>query len=206
MSRRQNPTFPTAPFGLLLVEGGDEKAVCEAVVGPGAWANLQCWCASGQADLHETARAAVRDANARHIRSVGVILDIEENPSQAYSIAAKTLAVFGGNGTPAHGALSTNPLPLGAFLVPDGVSNGSIETLCRKAVRNPTLAACVDALVSCAGSPHTNQARADKGWLKAYMGMLPDPSLRFHQSFSIADGIDPAHAAFDPLRRFLLAL
>jgi hypothetical protein len=90
--------------------------------------------------------------------------------------------------------------------VPDGASDGSIETLCRKAVRNASLAACVDALVSCAGSPHTNQARGDKGWIKAYLGMLPDPSLRFHQAFSSADGIDPTHAAFDSLRRFLLAL
>ncbi len=206
MSRRPNPPFPAAPFGLLLVEGGDERAVCEAVIGAGAWANLHCWCASGQSDLPALGVLAAVDPNARFIRSVGVVLDVEDDLAHATAIAAKTLNPFGGSGAPSHGALSTGPRPLGAFLVPDGVSNGSIETLCRKAVRDPTLAACVDALVSCAGSPHTNQARADKGWLKAYLGMLPDPTLRFHQSFSTVDGIDPAHAAFDPLRRFLLAL
>jgi hypothetical protein len=206
MSRRPNPPFPTAPFALILVEGGDERAVCEAVAGAGKWANLQCWCASGQTDLPTLGALAAADPNARYIRSVGVILDIEDDAIKASAIAGRTLAAFGATGTPSHGALSAGTRPLGAFLVPDGASNGSIETLCRRAVRNPTLAACVDALVSCAGSPHPNQARADKGWLKAYLSMLPDPNLRFHQSFSIPDGIDPAHAVFDPLRRFLLAL
>lgn len=206
MSRRPNPPFSPAPFGLLLVEGGDERAVCEAVAGAGAWAHLRCWCASGQTDLPALGALAAADPNARFIRSVGVVLDIEDDLAKASAIAAKTLAAFGGSGAPSHGSLSAGPRPIGAFLVPDGANNGSIETLCRKAVRNATLAACVDALVSCAGSPHTNQARGDKGWLKAYLGMLPDSSLRFHQSFAIADGIDPAHASFDPLRRFLLAL
>ena len=206
MSRHPNPPFPAAPFGLLLVEGGDERAVCEAVAGAGAWSNLRCWCATGQSALPALAGLAVRAPNADRIRSVGVVLDIEDDLLNASAIAAQTLAAFGGSGAPPHAAFSAGPPRLGAFLVPDGASNGSIETLCRRAVRNASLAACVDALVSCASSPHTNQARADKGWLKAYLGMLPDPSIRFHQSFSIADGIDPTHAAFDPLRRFLLAL
>ena len=49
-------------------------------------------------------------------------------------------------------------------------------------------------------------ARADKGWLRSYLGMTGDPSLRFHQAFTSPDGIDPAHAAFDGLRAFLRAL
>ncbi len=69
------------------------------------------------------------------------------------------------------------------------------------------LAACVDALVGCAKHPHASQRNAqvaaDKGWLKAYLSMLADPTLRFHQAFSAAGGIDPAHAAFDTLRSFL---
>ena len=47
MSPRPNPPMPAQPFGLLLVEGGDEEAVCKAVVGP-AWAGLCCWNAQGR--------------------------------------------------------------------------------------------------------------------------------------------------------------
>ena len=95
---------------------------------------------------------------------------------------------------------------LGAFLSPDGLANGCIETLCRKAVSDKELAACVDALVLCAGAPHSVQAHADKGRLRAYLGMCADPNLRFHQALVAASGINPTHEAFDPLRAFLRAL
>ncbi|HUE27810.1 MAG TPA: DUF3226 domain-containing protein, partial [Solirubrobacteraceae bacterium] len=118
----------------------------------------------------------------------------------------RTLAVFGALDTPAHGVLSGSSPRVGAFYSPDGASHGCIESLCRRAVRNAALAACVDQLVTCAGSPHALQAREDKGWLHAYLGMTADPKLRFHQAFAALDGIDPAHVAFDPLRAFLRAL
>lgn len=38
------------------------------------------------------------------------------------------------------------------------------------------------------------------------LAMLANPTLRFHQAFSTSCGIDPSHAAFDPLRRFLASL
>ncbi len=133
MSARPNPPpMPAQPFGLLLVEGGDEEAVCKAVAGPATWAGLCAWNAQGRL--------------------------------------------------------------------------GAIETLCRRAVRNAALAACVDQLVTCAGTPHALQARADKGWLRAYLGMTADPNARFYHVFDASDGIDPAHPAFDPLRAFLRAL
>jgi hypothetical protein len=202
--------MPGRSFGLLLVEGGDERAVCEAVAGPAAWAGLCCWNANGRDNLVNTANLAKRDANFSFARSVGVVLDTENNVADALTLAAETLAVFGFAGTLMHGELSATSPPLGAFLLPDGSSQGCIETLCRRAVRDPNLAACVDALAVCAGFPHASlpnaQANADKGWLKAYLSMLADPTLRFHQAFSTPGGIDPTHAALDPLRTFLLAL
>jgi hypothetical protein len=145
-------------------------------------------------------------ANFAFARSVGVVLDVEQDLPAALALAAGTLAVFGATGTPAHGVLSAGSPRLGAFLIPDGARPGAVETLCRRAVRNPALAACVDQLVTCAGSPHPLQAQADKGWLRAYLGMTADPNARFHQALALPDGIDPAHPAFDPLRAFLTAL
>ncbi|WP_437673937.1 DUF3226 domain-containing protein [Sorangium sp. So ce131] len=206
MSRHANQPFPSAPFGLLLVEGGDERAVCEAVAGRSIWTGLTCWHGSGRNDLPALAALAASDPNFRFARSVGLVLDAEDNVAEAHTIASKAFAALGESGPPKHGQLSGSARPVGAFFAPDGVSPGCIETLCRQAVSNTSLSACVDALVVCAGSPHALQARADKGWLRAYLGMCADPGLRFHQALSQASGIDPAHAAFDPLRRFLQAL
>ena len=206
MSLRKNPPLPKAPFGLLLVEGGDERAVYAAVLGPAAWANLRCWYGDGRDDLPALATLAAADPNARFARAVGVVLDVEQGVTRALVIAGKALAAFGGVGAPAHASFVNNSPALGAFLAPDGVSHASIETLCRQAVRDARFAACVDALVGRAGSPHVLAAGAAKGWLQAYLGMLAEPGLRFHQAFSAPGGIDPAHAVFDPLRQFLLAL
>lgn len=207
MSRRILPPFPVTGFGLLLVEGGDERGLCEAVAGPAVWQGLVCWYGSGRSDLPALAALAARDPSFGHARSVGLLLDLEDNPKDAYRLAEETLAAFGATAPPVHGLLAGNPRGLGAFLAPDGTTPGSIEHLCRLAVRNPALSACVDALVGCARPAHGTAALASKGWLNAYLAMCPDPKLRFHQAFDPkAGGIDPVHPVFDPLRNFLQSL
>jgi hypothetical protein len=207
MSRRQNLPMPATAFGLLLVEGGDEFAVCR-VLADQAWSGLCCWKADGR-DLPNLARLAQNDPNFRFARSVGVVLDIENDVAAAQRLANDTLAAVGATGPAVHGVLRGSP-PLGAFLTPDGASPGAIETLCRQAVRDPRLAACVDQLVGCAGTPHAAhgnpRAAEDKGWLRAYLGMILDPDLRFHQAFDHPQGIDAQHAAFASLMAFVLAL
>lgn len=207
MSRRQNPPMPTTAFGLLLVEGGDELAACRVVAGQ-AWSSLCGWKADGR-DLPNLARLARNDPNFRFARSVGVVLDIENDVAAAQSLANETLVALGATSPVVHGVLNGSP-PLGAFLTPDGTNPGAIETLCRQAVRDPRLAACVDQLIGCAGTPHAAHGNPrvaeDKGWLRAYLGMILEPDLRFHQAFDHPQGIDAQHAAFASLRAFVLAL
>jgi hypothetical protein len=207
MSRRQNPSMPAVDFGLLLVEGGDEHSVCQHMAGH-AWNQLCCWKADGR-DLPNQARLARNDPNFRYARSIGVVLDAESDLLAAHSLAHETLAVFGAAGPVMHGVVTGSPR-LGMFLSPDGVGLGSIETLCRRAVRDQGLAACVDQLVACAGNPHAAhgnpRAAEDKGWLRAYLGMTLDPDLRFHQAFTHPQGIDAMHPVFASLRAFILAL
>nr|WP_254624171.1 DUF3226 domain-containing protein [Myxococcus sp. CA033] len=141
-----------------------------------------------------------------HARSVGVLLDVEDDPASAYDLARRTMVALGGGlDVPVHGTFEGQPRKLGVFLTPDGHQPGSIEKLCKQAVRNQELARCVDALVTCAGAPQSTQALKDKGWLNAYLAMLSSP-LRFYQVLQHPQGIDPAHTAFDSLRAFLQSL
>jgi hypothetical protein len=208
MTRRQNRPLPSAEFGLLLVEGGDELAVCEVLAGD-AWSGLCGWTADGRESLPGLARLATLDPNFARARAVGIVLDAESDLETARRLAIETLDVLGPTRAFVHGALRGEPR-IGAFLSPDGSGPGSIETLCRRAVRDRALADCIDQLVECAGAPHrahsNPHAAADKGWLKAYLGMTLAPDLRFHQELRHPQGIDPAHPAFIPLREFILAL
>lgn len=204
MGTHKNDPFPAYPFSLLLVEGGDERVVCKEVAGAAVWAGLHCWIPQGREDMPKLAQIATLDPNFAFARRIGVVMDIEESLTEAQELAARTLKHFGGVGTPVHGQMSTGARPFGVFLSPDGTSLGSVETLCRQATRDRSLASCVDALLTCAGAPHTNQARLNKGWLQAYLAMLPKPR-RFHEAFSCG-AVDPSHTCFDELRRFLCAL
>jgi len=206
MSRRTNPPLPHRPFGLLIVEGGDERSLCEAVAGPTLWSGLFCWTASGRNDLKNLALLARLDPGFVHARSVGLVLDNEDDPRDSLRIAEETLTVFGHTGPVVHGTVTGHPLRLGAFFAPDGSTAGSIEFLCKLAVRSPQLASCVDALFQCAQPRYSTAALAAKGWLNAYLAMLPEQQ-RIHQAFDPArGGLDVSHPAFHPLRDFLCGL
>lgn len=134
MSRPQNPSLPSVDFGLVLVEGGDERAIVQILAGQ-AWTQLRCWNAGGR-DLPNLARLARNDPNFRHARSVGVILDVENSVADAHRIAQETLAVLGATSPGVHGVLTGSPR-LGLFLSPDGTGLGAIETLCRRGRPGP---------------------------------------------------------------------
>lgn len=207
MSPKKPPAFPSKPFGLLLVEGGDEEWLCKAVAGPESWQELCCWKASGRDDLKALALLAKNAPNFGHARSVGLVLDAEGDPAASLRLAEQILAELGNSQPLVHGAVAGQPLRCGVFMSPDGRSPGSSETLCRAAVRDLKVAACVDALVACSAVPHTTRALADKAWFQAYFAMFPEPH-RFGDAFDSRRGgsIDPGHPVFEPLRNFLRSL
>jgi hypothetical protein len=206
MTRRSNQPLPARAHGLLIVEGGDEREVCKATVGPAKWADLACWVASGRTDLPATAALARLDPNYHQVSSVGIVLDIEDSLPEALALATRTVVALGLASAAAHAAFTSTTPPVGVFLVPDGISPGCTETLCRAAVGDAKIAGCVDALVACAGVTHSTAARAAKGWLHAYLAALPEPITRFHVALNTAGGIDTNHSIFDPLRAFLSSL
>jgi hypothetical protein len=171
------------------------------------WAELCCWKASGRDDMKALARAAKLEPNFGHARSVGLVLDAEDDPHASLKLAGEVLAELGNRLPVAHGTVAGQPLRFGVFISPDGQTPGSIETLCRTAVRDPKVAACVDALTACAAAPHPTQALAAKGWLQAYFAMFREPH-RFHDAFDPKKGqsLNAAHPVFDPLRSFLQSL
>nr|WP_253900044.1 DUF3226 domain-containing protein [Corallococcus carmarthensis] len=191
---------------MLLVEGGDEQKLCEAIAGPTMWSGLVCWKASGRADLPNLAKLATLDPSFGHARSVGVLLDMEDNLEEAHALVQRTLAALNVTTPFVQGSFVPGAAPkVGVFLSPDGQQRGSIDGLCKQAVRDSALASCVDTLVTCAGQPHTTEARKLKGWLDAYLAMQPEP-LRLHQALNGSKVFDLTHAVFDPLRAFLQAL
>ena len=202
MTRTDRTPLPAKPHALLLVEGGDESNLCRAIAGP-AWAGMHCWNVKGRDRLPLEAEAARLDPNYGFVRSVGIVMDIEDSLPRAVEIAKATLEALASPGAPTHGVVAHGR---GVFFLPDGSNPGALESLCRRAVRDPARAQCADALLKCAGAGHQTTAAVDKAWLRAYLATLPDPTLRFYQVLDHPLGIDPSSPAFDPLREFLANL
>jgi len=202
---RKNPAFPPIPFALLLVEGGDERTVCGALVGSFEARGIHCWTAEGGSDLPRLAELASRDPNIGLARSVGVVIDAEDSAEIALKVAQTALRHFGLKTPIAHGTMSTGSPPVGAFILPDGYTPGCIETLIRRAAPDQTKADCVDQLFSCVGTPQTTTARRDKAWMIAYLALQPRP-LRFYEAFGNSGPIDVQHSCLDDLRTFLQRL
>ncbi len=203
---RANPAIPPSACGLLLVEGGDERAVCQAIVAPATWSKLLCWNAHGRNNLPSAAAIAARDANFASVHSIGILLDAEDDPAGAEALAGQTITALGG--IPSTATVFSGTPRTGFFVAPTAGVPGCIETLCRRAVRSPKLTQCANDFVTCSGPTHATVGQRDKAWLNAYISMLDDPDLRFHQENVFADhqGVDPAHAAFAQLNAFLVSL
>jgi hypothetical protein len=184
---------------VALVEGGDEEALANRLR-PG----LTIWVADGQGNIPQLAAQLAMKSAASRSALVGVliVLDAEENADNALVTAHEALGKLGILARPAHNTIvHEGGKKIGVFITPDGTSKGSTETLCRSAA-DPVRSACVDALFGCAPVPATETtARRDKAWVKAFCATLGGQKNLTHALAPKV--IDPAHAAFDPLRVFL---
>ncbi|MBS2021714.1 MAG: hypothetical protein JST92_04850 [Deltaproteobacteria bacterium] len=193
--KRENAPFPSAPFALLLVEGGDEHALFKACAGS-LWTRFTCWVASNNQGVFRLAQLAAMDPNAARIGSIGVVLDAEEDPAKALEQATSALSLF-----------PTVPVRL-KLILPSSSHRGSVETLVRRAYRDLKTAECTDAFMHCVSAEFSTQALRDKAWVHAYLA-CSEPKLRWHQAFDAATaphGFDLSHASLAPLFELVQAL
>jgi hypothetical protein len=203
VSKEKKPAFPEGPFRLLFVEGGDEEAVCEWLIGPTDWTSFRCWIPENPNVLPGLARLAHQDANIGGAQSVGLVLDTESDIKRALEIARGVFAAFGAS-VPAHAGFASTVPKCGLFVSPDGSSHGAIETLCRQAAADTNAARCVDAYESCAGVKSLDlPAQRDKRWVTTYIAATLGPTKRLPEALK-ANLFDPL--AFASLKNFLLAL
>jgi hypothetical protein len=207
MSSKDNPPLPPTPHVLLLVEGGDERTLCREVVGQSRWTQLHCWLAHGLSNLPALASLAFNDPNFGQATSIGIVVDAEQSVALAQSLALAALGNMGITAnTVTHAVVAAAQPRIGIFVSPNGLSTGSIETLCKQAVPAGYVRNCVDGYFNCINATYSTDARRDKAWLRAYLASLPDPSLRWDQVVGPGKPIDSSSNAFDGLRTFLNSL
>lgn len=197
-------TCPVEATAALFVEGGDEIKLCRQLIGPKPVFYRPL---DGRTDqkIYDRIHSAMNDPNWRNIRCIGVLVDMEDDPTDTMRVLATVFKEL---------ALPIPPNPgttheqsgqrTGYYLLPDNRSKGSIESLLRQAA-HPATAGCVDALFTCATNPGLTTPQRDKAWVSAYASVRTCNG-RLDQLFGEQPVFDANHPALDPLRDFLRAL
>lgn len=207
----QVPRTPKQPLlpstrTVLLVEGDDEVRVVSAV--DPHKPDRVVRDARGQSNLRNEADALSRDPQFPALRSVGLLLDAEDDPATATALARQALRLLGCPVDTHHAQVHEDAgRRWGFFLFPDGASPGALESLLRRAI-DPTApsAVCATAWAACAAAPRPNVAQADKAWLRVAAAAWPKVREGWPQLLGQPGGILLSHPTLTPLRDFLLHL
>lgn len=192
-----------ATRALLLVEGPDEVLVVRALgVPPHPAAAVRY--TRGNTNLEREAKAASQDAHFREVQAAGVLIDADDDPHAALTLARRTLATLGGPDDLVHAEVRhVNGRRWGLFVIPGGAEPGALETLLRHATPNEAAwAGCADAWEACTAEERSPAPR-DKAWLLVAAAAWPKVRKGWPQLLGQPGGIDLAHPAFAPLRAFL---
>ena len=139
------------------------------------------------------------------LRSLGVVCDSDDSPAKSLNLLQDALKGAGLPVPKSHADFAGRDPTVGVFLLPDGGSGGSLDTLRRESVADDLRLRCVDDYLSCLKDLDKPAKDDDKAFVFAYsvaVGRKGDrvSSLARHGELNLA------HEAFNPLAGFLKKL
>ena len=201
---------------LLVVEGKDEENFFSAALDNHLKRlDIQILGIGGKTLLAANLKALIRDPNFFSVTSIAIIRDADSLPvgSQITASSAAFQSVVGaltaqgvGLTSPSnHAEFSIGPPRAGVFIMPDGVSDGMLESLClASVVANPEMR-CVEDYFACCLKAGAIPNNLPKAHAHAWLASRVEPDKRVGEAAKA--GYWPfASKAFDNLWQFLRAI
>jgi hypothetical protein len=140
------------------------------------------------------------------VKALGIIRDAEADPAAAFQSVRDALQRAKLPAPSAVGQMIVTRPRVGIFILPDGTSTGSLETLLLRTVAGDPAMPCIEDFFTCIQQrTGIRQANRDKARVHAFLASRDDPGLRSGQAFA-AGYWPPEHPAFEPVRDFLRGL
>ncbi len=203
---------------VLIVEGKDEKEFFDAVLRDHLHlADVQVFPIGGKTNLGRNLKTLKNDPGFPQVTAVAVVRDADiAAPGATVTAAVQAFNAIQGALTapgvqlpcpPAHGQFADGPPRVGVFVMPDGVDDGMLETLCLQAVAAAAEFHCLADYFTCLQghgivpiAKNLHKARAH-----AWLSSRPEPDLRVGEAAQ--KGYWPwAAPEFTPLWDFLRAM
>jgi len=139
---------------LLVVEGKDECLFFQALLTKLKLPNIQIISYDGKAKLRDFIGALIVTPGYSDVTILGISRDADENPQTAYQSVMDALRRY-------NLALPEKPLMIAGdkpriivMILPDENTQGMLEDLCLRTVKNDNSMKCVDAFFNCLCAKH----------------------------------------------------
>ncbi len=195
---------------LLLVEGKDDKIICESLAEGLKLGNLQIEDLQGKGNLKvDYIRLLVKTPGYENVKSLGLIKDADGNPEGAFqSICSVIRNANVGLSVPKKAGIPVGDSPkVIAMVVPEtlaGDESGMIEDLCLRSVAEDSALVCVDNYFQCLYEQGTTISANKKSKARAqvFLASRKRPGMPIGEALK-AGYWSWEHPAFDGLKDFL---
>lgn len=196
---------------LLIVEGKDEESLFSAALNRHlAITSVQVLPIGGKTNLHANLRALMNDPGFGTVQTLAIVRDADvAPPGSPVGAAAAAFNTVSGVLTSlrlpvprGHGGYAVGPPKVGVFIMPDGVSEGMLETLCVTAAQGQPGFACLDVFFRCLQGDGVVPLNMHKARAHAWLSSRPEPDMRVGEA-ALKDYWVFGDPAFDALWDFV---
>jgi hypothetical protein len=172
---------------ILIVEGRDEESFFDAALRDHlGLTDIQIMPIGGKTQLTLNLTGLVNVAEFPIAQSLAVLRDADLTaPGAAIASAAQAFQSVCGSLRPvglpcpaAHGQFAAGPPRVGIFIVPNGVDDGMLETLCLMSVASLPEFPCVDGYFQCLQGHGAVPNNLHKARAHAWLASRPEPDRR----------------------------
>ncbi len=177
---------------LLIVEGKDEENFFTAAFSHLGINDIQVLPIGGKTNLKGNLKALKLDPAFPGIGCVAIVRDADLTPvgsavcaaDSAFQSVCSALSAAGVQlSQPAiSGQFIAGPPKVGVFIMPDGKSDGMLETLCVKSISPSPEYTCVTDFFSCLARHRIVPGNIDKGFARAWLASRADPDKSVGQA------------------------
>ncbi len=172
---------------ILIVEGRDEEMFFDAALRDHlGLTDIQIMPIGGKTQLSRNLTGLVNVAGFPTVQSLAILRDADLTaPGATHTSAAQAFQSVCGSlqhvGLPcpaAHGQFAAGPPRVGIFIVPNGVDDGMLETLCLMSVASLPEFPCVDSYFQCLQGHGAIPNNPHKARAHAWLASRPEPDRR----------------------------
>ncbi len=155
---------------LLIVDGKDEENFFQALFKKKDIRGVQIVPAEGKDNFDTELSANIKATGSENLKSLALLRDADQSAKNAFESVRSALK---NNKLPSpmkSGEFATdNSLKVGVFIIPDGINEGMLESLCLSTVKGEGIMKCIDSFMECVRELPQNDKtyKQPKNWEKA---------------------------------------